>query len=101
MQHFCSITARVLIVQAKELMEVLRLANCSSGLTDREKRILELKAKNPGLTDYRIARMLRVSPVSVKESRVNALRKVEKARADLIFIGRLESKGSQADFKLR
>ena len=61
------------------------MANCSSGLTDWEKRILQLAAKNPGMSDYRLARKLRVSPSTVKESRLNALRKLEKARADLAF----------------
>ena len=67
------------------------MANCSSGLTDWEKRILQLAAKNPGMSDYRLARKLRVAPSTVKESRLNALRKLEKARADLAFADRLKS----------
>ena len=69
------------------------MANCSSGLTDWEKRIFQLAAKNPDVSDYRLARKLRVAPSTVKESRLNALWKLEKARADLAFADGLTSQG--------
>jgi DNA-binding NarL/FixJ family response regulator len=69
------------------------LANFSSGLTDWEKRILQLAAKNPGVSDCGLARKLQVAPSTVKESRLNALRKLEKAQADLAFADSLKSQG--------
>jgi len=74
-------------------MEVLWLGNCSSGLTDSEKRILQLAAKNPGMSDYRLARKLRVALSTVKEFQLNALSKLEKARTDLEFADGLKSQG--------
>ena len=47
-------------------------------LTEREKEILQLKAK--GLSDYRIAQKLKMETPNVTRSRKNALRKLEQAR---------------------
>ena len=59
-------------------------------LTDREKEILRLK-KIKNLSDYRIARQLKVDVPSVIRSRKNALKKIEQAKADLHFLEKLES----------
>ncbi len=58
-------------------------------LTEREKAILRLKAE--GVSDYRIARKLRMETPNVTRSRKNALMKLERARADLEFIDKLKS----------
>ena len=63
------------------------MVNCACGLTAREREILRLTAL--GLTDYRIARKLRVEAPNVTRSRLNALKKIEKARADLAFFNGL------------
>ncbi len=52
-------------------------------LTDREKQILLLKKGK--LSDYEIARKLRVDAGNVTRSRLTALRKIERAQADLDF----------------
>lgn len=52
-------------------------------LTEREKEILRLKAE--GVSDYRIARKLKMETPNVTRSRKNALRKLEHAREDLGF----------------
>lgn len=52
-------------------------------LTEREKQILRLKKGN--LSDYEIARKLRVDAANVTRSRLTALRKIERAQADLDF----------------
>jgi transcriptional regulator len=52
-------------------------------LTEREKQILRLKKGN--LSDYEIARKLRVDAGNVTRSRKTALRKIERAQADLDF----------------
>ena len=52
-------------------------------LTEREKQILRLKKGN--LSDYEIARKLRVDAGNVTRSRLTALRKIERAQADLDF----------------
>ena len=62
------------------------MVNCACGLTDRE-RVLRLKAL--GLTDYRIARKLRVEAPNITRSRLNAIKKIEKAKADLAFFDAL------------
>ena len=54
------------------------------GLTEREKQILRLK-KDGNLSDYQIARKLRVDAGNVSRSRKTALRKIERAQADLDF----------------
>ncbi len=57
-------------------------------LTERERQILRLHAK--GLSDYRIARELKMEMPNVKRSRKNAIMKIERAKADLEFINGLE-----------
>ena len=63
------------------------MVNYGCGLTAREREILRLSAK--GLTDYRIARKLRVEAPNITRSRLNALRKIQKAQADLAFFDSL------------
>ena len=58
-------------------------------LTERERQILRLKTD--GLSDYKIARMLKIETPNVTRSRKNALKKLERARADLEFIDLLKS----------
>jgi len=50
-------------------------------LTKRERQILLLNAK--GLSDYRIARELRMNPHSVYRARKTVLRKLAQAKTDL------------------
>ena len=57
--------------------------NCACGLTAREPEILRLTEL--GLTDYNIARKLRVEAPNVTRSRLNPIKKIEKAKADLAF----------------
>ena len=52
-------------------------------LTDREKVILRLKAE--GVSDYRIARKLKMDTPNVTRARKNALKKLELARTDIEF----------------
>jgi transcriptional regulator len=52
-------------------------------LTEREKQILRLKKSN--LSDYEIARKLKVDAANVTRSRKTALCKIERAQADLDF----------------
>ena len=52
-------------------------------LTEREKQILRLKKGN--MSDYEIARKLRVDAGNVTRSRLTALKKIELAQADLDF----------------
>jgi transcriptional regulator len=58
-------------------------------LTERERAILRLKAE--GVSDYRIARKLKMETPNVTRSRKNALKKIEHARADLDFAEGLKS----------
>jgi DNA-binding CsgD family transcriptional regulator len=58
-------------------------------LTNREKDILRLK-KIKNLSDYQIARQLKVDIPSVIRSRKNALKKIDSAKADLKFLQDLE-----------
>jgi DNA-binding NarL/FixJ family response regulator len=53
-------------------------------LTEREKAILRLKTE--GVSDYRIARKLKMETPNVTRSRKNTLKKLERARADLKFM---------------
>jgi DNA-binding CsgD family transcriptional regulator len=53
------------------------------GLTEREKQILRLKKGN--MSDYEIARKLRLDVGNVTRSRLTALLKIERAQADLEF----------------
>jgi transcriptional regulator len=55
----------------------------SLGLTEREKQILRLKKGD--MSDYEIARKLRIDAGNVTRSRKTALRKIERAQADLDF----------------
>jgi hypothetical protein len=52
-------------------------------LTEREKQILRLKKGN--MSDYEIARKLKIDAGNVTRSRKTALRKIERAQADLDF----------------
>ena len=52
-------------------------------LAEREKQILRLKKGN--ISDYEIARKLRVDVGNVTRSRLTALRKIERSQADLDF----------------
>ena len=52
-------------------------------LTERERLVLRLRAE--GLSDYGIARRLRVDATGVTRSRLNAARKLERMRVDLEF----------------
>jgi DNA-binding NarL/FixJ family response regulator len=54
--------------------------------TERERRILRLKAD--GLSDYEIARKLKVDAGNVTHSRLTALRKIERAQADLDLLSK-------------
>lgn len=58
-------------------------------LTERERQILRLHKE--GLSDYRIAKKLRMETPNVTRSRKNALKKIERAKADLEFVDRLKS----------
>lgn len=57
-------------------------------LTDREKDILRLWSE--GLSDYKVARKLKLDPGNVTQYRKNALKKLERAKADLKFLEDLE-----------
>jgi transcriptional regulator len=66
------------------LMSMLGLGGCFSlALTEREKQILRLKKSN--MSDYKIARKLRIDAGNVTRSRLTTLRKIERAQADLEF----------------
>jgi len=52
-------------------------------LTGKERRILELAAKD--LSDYKIARHLGADPPTVNRSRKNALRKLREAEYDITW----------------
>jgi len=54
------------------------------GVNRAGKAILRLKAD--GVSDYKIARKLKMETPNVTRSRKNALKKIELARADLDFI---------------
>jgi transcriptional regulator len=58
-------------------------------LTERERKILRLHSE--GFTDYRIAKKLKMETPNVTRSRKNALKKIERARADLQFVDKLKS----------
>lgn len=58
-------------------------------LTEREKAILRLKAE--GISDYRIARKLKMETPNVTRSKQNALKKIELAKADLDFFQEIMS----------
>jgi DNA-binding NarL/FixJ family response regulator len=52
-------------------------------LTERERTVLELARK--GLSDYKIARKINTDPPSITRSRKNGLKKLRKAREDLLW----------------
>ena len=52
-------------------------------LTERERQILRLHAE--GLSDYRIAKKLKMETPNVTRARKNALNKLERAQEDLEF----------------
>jgi DNA-binding CsgD family transcriptional regulator len=55
----------------------------SLALTERERKILRLHAE--GLSDYQIAKRLKIETPNVYRARKTALRKLERARLDLSF----------------
>ena len=59
-------------------------------LTERERQILRLHVK--GLSDYRIAKKLKMETPNVYRARKAALRKIERAIEDLSFAESLEPK---------
>ncbi len=59
-------------------------------LTEREKAILRLKAE--GVSDYKIAKKLKIESPNVSRSRKKALKKIKRAKADLEFIDTLKTK---------
>lgn len=61
-------------------------------LTERERLILRLHSE--GLSDYKIAHKLKVETPNVTRSRKNALKKLERSRADLEFVSGLRYKQS-------
>ncbi|NLB74865.1 MAG: hypothetical protein GX799_00140 [Crenarchaeota archaeon] len=61
-------------------------------LTGRERKILRLHAD--GLNDYRIAKKLKMETPNVTRSRKNALKKLERARADIEFSEQLKHQRS-------
>jgi transcriptional regulator len=65
-------------------------------LTDRERQILRLKAE--GVSDYKIARKLKIETPNVTRSRKNALKKIERARTDLMFVDGLKTKTPKGQF---
>jgi len=62
-------------------------------LTNREREILRLWAM--GMNDYKIARRLHSYTNSIKRSRLNALKKIERARVDLEFTDRVGVKNGK------
>ncbi|MCW4000607.1 MAG: LuxR C-terminal-related transcriptional regulator [Candidatus Bathyarchaeota archaeon] len=59
-------------------------------LTERERKILRLNSE--GLSDYQIAKKLKIETPNVYRARKTALKKLETAKADLQFIDSLKSK---------
>ncbi len=56
-------------------------------LTERERLILQLEKE--GLTDYRIARKIRVDPPTITRSRRNAHMKLKQAQNDIEYAQQL------------
>ena len=61
-------------------------------LTELERQILRLHAE--GLSDYRIAHKLKMEMPNVKRSRKNAIKKIDRAKADIEFVEGLMSQYS-------
>lgn len=59
-------------------------------LTERERKILQLNAQ--GLSDYQIAKKLNIETPNVYRARKTALKKLDRARADLSFVDGLKHK---------
>ncbi len=59
-------------------------------LTERERKILRLNSE--GLSDYQIAKKLKIETPNVYRARKTALRKLDSARADLSFADSLKRK---------
>jgi DNA-binding NarL/FixJ family response regulator len=59
-------------------------------LTERERKILQLNSE--GLSDYQIAKKLKIETPNVYRARKTAFRKLERARADLSFVDNLKRK---------
>lgn len=59
-------------------------------LTERERKILRLNAE--GLSDYQIAKKLKIEPPNVYRARKTALKKLDRARDDLSFADSLKEK---------
>lgn len=59
-------------------------------LTERERKILRLNAE--GLSDYQIAKKLKIETPNVYRARKTALRKIDRARADLSFVDTLKQR---------
>jgi len=57
-------------------------------LTERERQILRLSTE--GLSDYQIAKKLKIETPNVFRARKTALRKLDRARADLSFADELK-----------
>ena len=56
-------------------------------LTERERTILQLARQ--GLSDYKIARKINTDPPSVTRSRKNGQKKLEEAKTDLKWAGKI------------
>lgn len=57
-------------------------------LTERERKILQLNAD--GLSDYQIAKKLKIETPNVYRARKTALKKLDRARDDLSFADSLK-----------
>jgi DNA-binding NarL/FixJ family response regulator len=66
-------------------------------LTERERRILQLA--NQGLSDYKIAHILKISPPTVTKSHKNAQRKLAEALADIEWAAKIGLDLTQVDFQ--
>ncbi len=62
----------------------------ATALTERERQILRLHVE--GLSDYRIAKKLQMETPNVYRARKAALKKIDRARADLSFVDSLKRK---------
>ncbi len=71
---------KFMLLQVRVYVELRR--SLGLGLIEREKQILRLK-KEGNLSDYQIARKLKVDAGNVSRSRKVALREIERAQADL------------------
>ncbi len=65
-------------------------------LTERERRILQLT--NKGLSDYKIAHILKISPSTVTRSHKNARKKLAHAQADIKWATKMGLDLADSDF---